>query len=175
MPSSHSMYHCHLDSVSHLDPLNYPLTNANKNTITVKDSSSWCQVVYAGIRMTWYDRCTMPCVCILSSIFVRMRRLCLVSLQRKWRVTFALEGASQSKPIPFQDDQGYSPPDCWAAKFADYVPNSAMLGVSKCNISGKTKMNQTASHINRTYFDVFARSLQRGFILDKGMCFRMIA
>ena len=68
-----------------------------------------------------------------------MRRLCLVSLQRKWRVTFALERASQSKPIPFQDDQGYSPPDCWAAKFADYVPNSAMLGVSKCNISGKTK------------------------------------
>ena len=68
-----------------------------------------------------------------------MRRLCLVSLQRKWRVTFALERASQSKPIPFQDDQGYSPPDCWAAKFADYVPNSAMLVVSKCNISGKTK------------------------------------
>ena len=66
MPSSHSMYHCHLDSVSHLDPLNYPLTNANKNTITVEDSSSWCQVVYAGIRMTWYDRCTMPCVCILT-------------------------------------------------------------------------------------------------------------
>ena len=40
MPSSHSMYHCHLDSISHLDPLNYPLTNANKNTITVEDSSS---------------------------------------------------------------------------------------------------------------------------------------
>jgi len=126
-------------------------------------------------RSNWKVKLKVKTKSNCSTNFVRMRRLCLVSLQRKWRVTFALEGASQSKPIPFQDDQGYSPPDCWAAKFADYVPNSAMLGVSKCNISGNTKMNQTASHINRTYFDVFARSLQRGFILDKGMFFRMIA
>ena len=63
-------------------------------------------------------------------------------------------GASQSELIPFQDDQGHSSPDYWAAQFADYVPNSAMLGVSKCSFSVETHMNQTASHINWTYFDV---------------------
>ena len=50
---------------SHLDPLNYPLTNANKKTNTVEDSSSWWKcnrkILSLSILRVWPVQYMMTC------------------------------------------------------------------------------------------------------------------
>ena len=94
---------------SHLDPLNYPLTNANKKTNTVEDSSSWWKcnrkILSLSILRVWPVQYMMKFVCMLTpqlddvDLCKHMRITLITLVTTRWYYVSYLQMTNANDPL----------------------------------------------------------------------------